>query len=97
MNFLTNHKTALISSLSHDKPINQTDCRFDTTAKGNFIWANNSTDNTSIVKSGTCISTTRDPATKRVQNSLFVRRVWCPVFKSLVTSQLADTIITRVS
>ena len=25
--------------------------------------------------SGTCISTTRDPATKRIQNSLFVRRV----------------------
>ena len=27
------------------------------------------------VTSGTCISTTRDPATKRIQNSLFVRRV----------------------
>ena len=33
--------------------------------------------------SGTCISTTRDPATKRIQNSLFCV-VWSPAFKSFV-------------
>ena len=41
--------------------LNQTDCRADTRAKGLFIWTNTST--------SMCISTTRDPATKRIQNS----------------------------
>ena len=63
--------------------LNQTDCRADTTGMrqralfGSIFQPCNQFGlfRHAKVTSGTCISTTRDPAMKSIQNNLFVRRV----------------------
>ena len=49
--------------------INQTNCRADTTAKGNLLWANISTSATSLLSGP-------DGRSERIQDSLFVCRAF---------------------